>query len=173
MSKNMTLLSQDEIDTLVGFINDKRSSVGVDVLTQDNIDKMVKILKCNSFLETADVDASEKLMESSVIAGAEFIMEMDSDTGYVELFAVKEDKVKITPRCFDTGMIVEDTSEWGKAISPLMFDNIASIFNLKYTKATYDNVCKRYAEIIYGDASRTNADVYLPTVGKVSNRMIQ
>ncbi|MDE7051286.1 MAG: hypothetical protein K2O92_00025, partial [Lachnospiraceae bacterium] len=56
-----------------------------------------------------------------------------------------------------------DTEEWGYSISPVFFNRIAKIFNLKYTTETHDKICNIFAKHTYGSESHKIAEIYLPT----------
>ncbi len=87
---------------------------------------------------------------------------LDDVTGYVTLTArnmVTEKTLKITPKLINEN----DTKEWGYSISPVFFNRIAKIFNLKYTTETHDTICNIFAKHTYGSESHKIAEIYLPT----------
>ena len=45
---NFSLLNQQEIDALVGFLNDNRSTIDSDVMNQDSVDKLIRLITGDS-----------------------------------------------------------------------------------------------------------------------------
>ena len=44
-NKSFSLLSQQEIDTLVKFLTEKKKGVGSDVMSQNSIDKLIRLIQ--------------------------------------------------------------------------------------------------------------------------------
>lgn len=159
---NFSLLTQDEIDVLVAFIVEQQNNVEAQVLSQASIDKLVTLVKSNQMngmrlsLEQMPPASADLLKELKLFSDKEQILELVLDEGsdYIQLYAIKEgdaSKYKITPEGFRNRSFMEDSSSWGFCMAPVIFDEVASAFKLKYTKETYDIICKRFAKVNYGD----------------------
>lgn len=159
---NFSLLTQEEIDVLVAFIMEQQKNVGVQVLSQESIDKLITLVKNNQMnrmrldLNQLPPVSTDLLKELELISDTQKFCElqMEEEGNYIQLFAVKAEadkKYKITPEGFRKRSFVEDGSSWGYCIAPVIFDEIASAFKLKYTKETYEKVCKRFACKNFGD----------------------
>ena len=76
----------------------------------------------------------------------------------------------MTPTCLEQVRYVsEDDVQWGYAIPPLTFDKVANLLQVKYTKATFDFICERFAEKLLGDKTCTIPSIYMPS----ANDLIQ
>lgn len=187
MSENMALLSQEEIDTLVSFLTQKR---GIDsgVLDQDSIDKLIYLLKSGTLQKlrfdsrlpkthngngTAILvlDGEDNLGGQQEFCRLEF--EVDPMDEYVHIYCVNrksDTRYEMTPTCLEqVRYISDDTAEWGYTVPPLTFDKVASLLQVKYTKATFDAVCERYAEKMFGDKKHSIPSMYMPS----ANDLIQ
>lgn len=169
---SFSLLNQKEVDALVDFLNDKRNSINSDVMNQKSIDKLITLITGDSdhiILDLFDPFAS---VDPGLLAALDFRMDdndvceltctLDDVTGYVTLTArnmVTEKTLKITPKLINEN----DTEEWGYSISPVFFNRIAKIFNLKYTTETHDTICNIFAKHTYDSESHKIAEIYLPT----------
>lgn len=158
METNFSLLSQEEIDTLIEFLSEKSNFVESEVLSQDSIDKLVALFRnCNkasigSYKGEQEMRALAQVLDSK----SEWILifEEEEQTGYMEIYATNgERKEKITPKGFSNNCFSTDQSSWGYSISPWVFLEIAKTYNVKFTKDTYHQVCERYALKNYGDAN--------------------
>ena len=86
------------------------------------------------------------------------------ENGFMRLYATDgEQKEYISPRGYSCACFVDDNSSWGYAISPIQFVDVAKVFQLKFSKETYENVCKRFAEKNYGDEAYEVDDFFLAT----------
>lgn len=168
---SFALLNQQEIDTLVKFLTDQKNAVDNDVMSQNSIDKLIKLIQTdkerlilNPFLTltTAGATAAEKLKfrkDSSELC--ELCCTINAETNFIELSIRNKDAdttCTLTPSAFDDN----DDSEWGFSISPAHFTQIAFSLSLKYTQATYDFVCATFAKHNYGSEDHKISDFYLP-----------
>ncbi len=173
--QNFALLSQDEIDALVAFLNEKNANVETGVLSQESIDRIVELLSLGKKdkTDTATVfEPIESIVDNSAIKGLELKFMEDMDIDQVQIYVVCGDEtLYITPLCLEYKKIVDDNSSWGLAIEPRRFNQIADIFKLDYTKDTYEAVVKKFATIMYGNENANIASVYLPDTVGVANHM--
>lgn len=165
---NLALLTQKEIDTLVKFLKETSDSVDSEVLSQDSIDKLIHMMRTYSkktignHKELGKVKAMSSVLDASCTWSISY--EENQDDGYIKLYATDgKDKEYITPRGYSCACFVEDDSEWGYAISPVHFVDVAKTFQLKFSKDTYEEICKRFADKNYGDASYDVDDFFLAT----------
>lgn len=168
---SFSLLSQQEIDTLVNFLTEKKNTVDSDVMSQTSIDKLIRLIQTdkerlilNPFLSLsyAATNAAIKLeFRSDASEICELRCNINEETGFLELsiYNTKQDaSYALTPQAFDDA----DTTSWGYAISPSQFNQIAYSLALKYTQATYDFVCSTFAKHNYGSAEQKISEFYLP-----------
>jgi len=169
---SFSLLTQKEVDTLVEFLNDKRNSINSDVMNQQSIDKLITLIRNDSKHIVLDLFDPFASVDPSLLAALDFRIDendacelcfsVDDTTGFVALSArntVTGKLLDITPKLINEN----DTEEWGYSISPVFFNRIAKIFNLKYTTETHDNVCNVFAQHTYGSEDHKIAEIYLPT----------
>lgn len=182
MGENMALLSQEEIDTLLEFLIQQKSKVGMEVMDQDSIDRLISLLHSNAVREikydtlipeakgmdttailVLDEDGIEGQQQNCVLE-----CEVDEQSGYLKIFCCNRKngkKYAVTPKCLEqVRYIKDDTSEWGFAIPPLTFDQIAALTKIKYTKKTLDQVCRIYSSKIFGNADKKVPNLYMPSV---------
>lgn len=175
MNKNkntsFSLLNQQEIDTLVKFLTEKKNTVDSDVMNQNSIDKLIHLIKTdkehltlNPFLSLsyAGMDIAYKLQfrtdESEI---CELKCSIDELTNFMEL-SIYNTKTE-TSFSLSTDMFDEnDTSGWGTAISPSLFCQVAYALSLKFSQDTYDFICNAFAKQNYGSAEHKISEVYLP-----------
>lgn len=177
--KNMVLLSQEEIDTLIQFLTVKKDSVDSGVLNQESIDKLILLiknadladLKLKTLLsitanrEEKAIDLEKLHAVDELVKKRELIFKLNDTTGYVELYAAdskSDQEIAITPNNLNDLSISEDSSRWGYAIAPATFQHVARIFKLKYTMETYTAICERFALKIYGDMNSEIPAIFLP-----------
>ena len=80
--------------------------------------------------------------------------------------------VYLTPKCMEQMRYISgDDSEWGRAMVPLTFDQIAVLFSVKYSKATFDKITKIFTERMYGEAETNISDIYMPTAYNLIRHM--
>lgn len=153
---NFSLLSQEEIDTLIAFLTEQADGFGTEVLSQDSIDKLIAMMKGYGKNIAGNHRALETVRAVSGVLGSgigwTLVFEENSTNGYMEIFATNgTKKEKITPKGYSCGCFVGDNSVWGYAISPVQFVEIAKIYGLKFSKSVYADVCQRFAEKNFGD----------------------
>ena len=168
---SFSLLNQKEVDALVDFLNDKRNSINSDVMNQNSIDKLITLITGDSnhiILDLFDPFASG---DPSLLAALDFRIDekdvcelccsVDDSSGFISLSArntITGKILSITPKLINEN----DTDEWGYSISPVFFNRIAKIFNLKYTTETHDTICNIFAKHTYGSENHKIAEIYLP-----------
>lgn len=180
MSENMALLSQKEIDTLVEFLTKER---GVDsgVLDQDSIDKLLSLLKSGTLQKLQFdsklpktkggskaailvLDGENNLGGQQEFCRLEF--DIDPETDYIHIYCNNYNnnvKYEMTPTCLEqVRYISDDTAEWGYLIPPLTFDKVASLLQVKYTNTTFNLLCERFAEKMFGDKFYNIPSIYMP-----------
>ena len=170
-NKSFSLLSQEEIDTLVKFLTDKKNTVGSDVLSQASIDKLIQLIKTDKGRLALDMPFVSGSLEATLLnklrfrSKAEEICELrcsvNAESNFIELSiynTATNQTLSLTPKMFDA----EDTEDWGYAITPYYFNHIAQSLSLKYTQATHDFVCSTFAKTNFGSADHKIPEMYLP-----------
>lgn len=180
MAENRALLSQDEIDALVSFLTMKES-VGNEVLDQQSIDRLVKVL---SEQKNETEDAKEKeagrflgnavlSVETDIAVQREQCMllyEKDAqDMAHILCVnRITGVRYEITPECLQQASLVESSEEsWGRAVVPVLFDLAAMQLQVKYTAEVFSKVCGDYARIVFGNETAQLPNIYLPTAARV------
>lgn len=167
---NFSLLSQEEIDTLIEFLTDKSNCIDSEVLNQESIDKLIAMMRVygkkpagnRSVLET--VRADQSVLNGAYNWTLEF--EEEDSTKHMRIYATNGDvKEYITPRGYSCTCFVDDDSSWGFCISPVQFVEIAKDYNLKLSKSVYADVCERFAIKNYG-SSAYDIDEFFLASGK-------
>ncbi len=180
---NKALLSQAEIDTLIRFLTSHNESVEDSILSQESIDKVIKLLNekdihtgkykfttaskksADDLFVLIDVDLKGYILDSTV----------DENTHFIKLSAYNEKinkRVPITPTAVQYLHLVEDTSSWGFCIEPILFNNIARIFHIQYYQKTYDFICHTFAQHHFGDKNVPIPYIYLPNSENLIDTMI-
>lgn len=178
MYDNMALLSQEEIDTLLQFLFDQKKDVTGEVMDQASIDKLISILRADQKRSIHfDSQLTRLASKSSAIIKLELpnglaqsslslSFEVYGD-GYLKAAAVSSDggaSYAITPNCFDKfRYIANDKSEWGRFLPPVTFDSIAGLLNIKYTKDTFDKVCRTFAKNMCNNEESQVPAVFMPS----------
>lgn len=187
MNKNtFTLLTQQEIDTLVKFLVDKKNIFSNEVLNQDSIDKLISLIRGTSEnklrLDRSKIEAlsGENLLISTGFCTAgqlcELKVNINSDTNFVELVACNRENGKsvlVTPEHFMMHDLEPSESSWGLCITPIFFDEVATIFGFKYTKETYDFVCDLYSERHFGKKGLEIPKLFLPDAYQMVDNIIE
>lgn len=180
MDKNKVLLSQNEIDVLIKFLRSKQE-VNAEVLEQESVDKLLNLLSGDESQKLYFDSILPKIKEGSgtailVLDGVENLNEqqsfckleckVDESTAYLHILCVNTksgNNYDMTPTCLEQVKYVSgDTSEWGFTVPPLTFDKVAALLQVKYTKATFDFVCEKYAEVMFGDKNHSIPFMYMP-----------
>lgn len=182
MNDNMALMSQTEIDVLVNFLTAQKEKVTNEVMDQESIDRLIKLLRTDMVRDVKfDTNVPEsKREDSSALLLIDAIGDLKKQqkncqlqyriaerTGYVEIICHDKRSGKdyaITPKCMEqVRYIRDDDSQWGYAVPPTTFDKISALLSVKYTKETFDMVCNDFAEKMYGSKDIQIADIYMPT----------
>ena len=169
---SFALLNQQEIDTLVKFLTDQKNAVDNDVMSQNSIDKLIKLIQTdkdrlilNPFLTltSAGKTAADKLkFRANPTELCELRYSVNEENHFVELSiynTVTDTTYPLTPNAFDDN----DDSEWGLSISPAHFSQIALSLSVKFTQNTYDTVCAAFSKHNYGMEGHRISDFYLPS----------
>ena len=168
---NFSLLNQEEIDTLVRFLTEKKNTVDSDIMSQTSIDKLIKLIQTDrehlvlhSFNAKENVDLTF-LQNIHFRTSKEELCELrfstNSDTNYIELFIDNKDTgvtTQLSPKLFNA----EDSDEWGYTIPPALFSQIATTLSLKFTQDTYDSICSIFAKHNFGSVNQKIPEIYLP-----------
>lgn len=168
---NLSLLSQNEIDTLVNFLLDKKNFVDSSVLSQSSIDKLIELIRYDSNRRKREMFSSLPELDGSLADAVtvrqstdelcELFCEVDEGNGFQKIMVrntVNGQEMQVTPATISS----DDDENWGKCVSPATFCKIARALDVKYTAETYDAVCMRFAECIFGDAEHKIPFLYLP-----------
>lgn len=170
LNQSYSLLTQDEIDTLVSFLIDKKNAVDSDVMNQQSIDKLIYLIthdrrQLMSMLDPLSCIDSEYLTKKNFRQNEQEVCELRIATdqeGYLQLTAynlTSQQTMEITPAV----MSDNDTEDWGRCLSPVTFNRLAKNLGLKYTPDTYEQVCNQFAKINYGDETHSIPVLHLPT----------
>lgn len=189
MSDNFTLLSQNEIDTLLDFLVKQKEKFGNEVMDQASIDRLISLLhtdgeneiKFDEVVPETKNDANALLVIGDFGSIAEqqgkCVLDCirDEKTGYMRIVCRNNENGKeysITPNCMEQLRYVNgDSSEWGYAVPPLTFDKIAVLLSVKYTKKAFDEVSRSFAKCMYGDEEASIAELYMPTAQQLVKHM--
>lgn len=184
--KSFTLLTQQEIDTLVNFLVDKKDDFTNEVMSQDSIDKLISIIRGNVRNKfRLDISQAELLYGEKLLVSLEFctegqecelMAEKNSENQYLELTAVNKETgraLKVTPENFVKHNLEPSSATWGKAIFPAAFNEVAEVFGLRYTKDTYNFICDIFSEVNYGEKGIEVPEVFLPDADQLVDNMIE
>lgn len=170
-NQSYSLLTQEEIDVLVTFLNAKKSSLNSDVLNQTSVDKLIYLITNDRQQIVKDLfdplaNVNSALLETlnfkkNTDELCELRCELAEDTGMLKLIifnTVTEKMMEITPKMLDES----DIAEWGNCISPAMFNRIARALSLKYTTETHNKICALFAKATFGDETHTIPNLHMP-----------
>jgi hypothetical protein len=170
-NKSFSLLNQEEIDTLVKFLTEKKNAVDSDVMSQTSIDKLITLIQTDNERLALSSSLSFDSLNATLLERLHFrntleeVCELrcvaNAETGFLELAIVNletEQTLVLTPKMFDE----EDTEDWGFCLTPSYFNHIAQSLSLKYTQKTHDFVCSTFAKINYGSSEHKISDLFLP-----------
>lgn len=177
---NFSLLNQQEIDTLVDFLSKSRESVNSDVLNQESIDKLIRLIRYDD-LSNVRLDELEAMHFQMDILGdlgvrddasqpCELTFSIDPATQFMSLTVtnmVTGKTYDISPASLDRMEMFSGVSSWGYCIPPLSFNKIARIFQCKYSRQTYEDVCALFAERIFGSREARLPSLYYPTTNQL------
>lgn len=172
-NKNMSfsLLSQEEIDTLIRFLTDKKNTVNNDIMSQESIDKLIRLiatdgehLVLNPFVSLGNINPTF-LENINFRKNADELCELrysvNSENNYLELFVDNKESgetLQITPRSFNDN----DSEYWGYAITPARFVQTAYALSVNFSQDTYDSIYQLYAKINFGAENYNLPEIYLP-----------
>ena len=176
MNESKTLLTQNEIDTLISFLQSRNETPIGSVLDQGSIDKLVEIIKFNNnngifFEKEMSLDFSDESFVS-ITDDQGKIIDPDScaitfskaDNGFVNIFCSEEATGKLiplSPSCLSQKKFVKDDEKWGLTVSPHILISLSKLFNVKCDADTLSKAEKDFAKLVYGDENATIADYYL------------
>ncbi len=184
MADNKTLLSQGEIDALVAFLTNSEAAPIGTVLDQSSIDKLIELVKYNNkrglFIGEGGNGAGS---ENAVVLDKgldleeqkkdyELICRKDAKD-YIEVLCVSKNggkTYKLTPSCLlQYKRVEDDETEWGHAISPLHFNDLALLFGIEYSSETFRFVCNNFAKVMYGYEDAEISTLYFPPEDEKTN----
>lgn len=182
---SFSLLNQQEIDALVDFLSKSKEDVNSDVLNQDSVDKLIRLISHDD-LSTVRLDELESMhFEMDILKDlgvrddasqlCELTFSIDPETQFVILTATNTINGKtynITPACLDRLEMFSGVSSWGYCIPPLSFNKIARIFQCKYSRQTYEDICALFASKTYGSASAHLPSLYYPTTNQLLSSLL-
>ena len=191
MSENMALLSQNEIDALVKFLLEKQNIKSGVVLDQGSIDRLVNVLQDKTFIqkmgvaeEPMQITTPKKVAQLLLLEGEqdfavqqtnyELLFECNAD-GMIQVVCQSRLSAKrhiITPACVEQSRYSEEESTWGKTISPMVFDMISGMLQIRYSKETFLRVCDRFAEVVYGNKNAEIPAFYMPNGASLMQHML-
>lgn len=156
-----SLLTQSEIDSLVEYLKGKDANIDSVVLDQESIDKLIRLMQTyrGNTLEGKGVRSISEVL----VGNKTWILEtcIDEASGFVELYATNGEKKEIiTPGCFANGCFMDDDTRWGFSIAPAVLCNVASLYGVRFTKETYEQVMKQFAKVNYGAADYPIPEYY-------------
>ena len=184
---NLSLLTQNEVDTLVNFLVDKKNNMNSNVLNQESIDKLIGLIRKNelnklnlnaeeSSTDLASSNLSKLNIQDNPNQLCELRFQINDQSGYLEFYATNTVTGKeqiITPTIYDKATVIKDNTEWGYAVAPFVLDRISVLFNLKYSRKTYDDLCKLYALKNYGMEDKVLYNIFIPESEQLENHIIQ
>lgn len=174
---SFSLLTQKEIDALMNFLSSKDKCITRDVLSQSSIDKLIRLISSNDIhkVELAALDdldvrpafdpLKDLQLREDVSEVCELCVALDKDTDFIRLYAKNIETGKeypITPATLDRTELVSGTTCWGTSIAPVLFDKIARIFQLKYSRQTYNQVYSRYLVKNFDGSTKKIPSLYCP-----------
>ena len=182
---NLTLLTQKEIDALVDFLSN-HDFVSDEVLNQNSVDKLIHLVKHNDINRVhlddiglkvpAEYDILQELhIREDASEVCELLCSVDEATQFLILTAkntVTGKELVITPSVLDRRELVGTASHWGYSITPILFDKIARIFTLKYSRATYGTIYNIFAEKNFGSADQNVPSFYCPTSHQLLDNLL-
>ncbi|MDK2808065.1 MAG: hypothetical protein PWP24_799 [Clostridiales bacterium] len=184
---SFSLLNQKEIDTLISFLSEKEAGVTREVLSQDSIDKLIHLIS-DSDINKIRLDALDSLelkptydilkelhirTEDSELCELQFYV--DADTQFVNLTAINtitKQQYTITPATLDRAELINASSSWGYSIAPILFDKVARIFHLKYSRQTYEEVCMLFMDKNFGQKEQRVPSFYSPSTYQLLENLL-
>ncbi len=166
---SFSLLNQQEIDSLIRFLTEKKNTVDSDVMSQNSIDKLITLIQTDRDRITLSTLLTYGNINNAVLKDfrtedqepCQLQFGLDSDTRFAQLTILNPSTGKtmpLTPCQLDQN----DTEEWGLSIPPSVFIHIALGLELKFSQATYDAVCDAYAANTFGSSDHKIPEIMLP-----------
>jgi len=172
--KNMALLSQSEIDTLIAFLNreKEKSVVESEVLSQASIDKLIELIQSNHGSQREELKFQMELAGDALA-----LFYATQDTTYqrglnyeliiktgeqVELYAKNPEsgvQIELLPEHLQELTFTGESCGWGICLMPAVFRQVAEKMHLVYGEDTWEQVQKSFACTMYG-----REDVKIPTI---------
>ena len=164
--QNMALLSQSEIDTLIEFLNREREKTVVDsqVLNQESIDKLIRLIHNHrEFVDNIGVSVPGQeegrlrsfydlyKLDYTKSDGYELQMSLN-EKNQAELYLEtgKGIRLPIVPEQLDDPLFQGTSAGWGVCVMPVVFAQTARTFEISYSAEMMEQVCRRYALMMYG-----------------------
>ena len=172
--KNMALLSQSEIDTLIAFLNREKEKTVVEseVLSQESIDKLIDLIQNNQGIRSEELQ-----LRMGLVGDALAFFYATQDATYqrglkYELTVELGDVVKLYAKNPQSGAQIEllpeylqeltfagESCGWGICLMPVVFRQVADKMELVYGADTWEQVQKHFAKNMYG-----KEDVNIPAI---------
>lgn len=185
MNENMTLLSQEEIDTLVKFLMEKKQEVHNEVLNQGSIDRLIHLI-CTTHINgvrtgvTVGANAEQNRIKTAmeIRDNESQVCELTVnvlENGFLDILIVNRDTgavYKVTPIGASEITISDDDSQWGLCISPFTFVDISDAYGAKFSEETYNKVCSLYAKVKFNDENYRIPDFFLPDEGSIAQVLL-
>ncbi|MBD5089581.1 MAG: hypothetical protein HDT30_12385 [Clostridiales bacterium] len=171
---NFSLLSQEEIDSLVSYLKGNTKTVESKVLNQESIDKLIMMMQTFRGITTEkkNVRAIKTVLSGDKTWELQILV--NENTNYIELYATEGSRQeKITPESFLNGCFLDDDSQWGFSISPTIFCNVASLYGIRFTKETYEQVVRQFAKVNYGTSDYSVPAFYLADSKVLSMNLLE
>jgi len=174
--KNMALLSQSEIDTLIEFLSEQKNEVNIngDTLSQSSINKLIKLIRSTPAINKGVIlnKAALEKDAASFFANAS-AKEMDSyeltfkyeENGQINLVACNvytDAVINVSPDYISGHPEGTTQSSWGICVLPSAFDHIAKKLGISYSKETFSQLKRLFAKKMYGNENAAIPDIYLP-----------
>ena len=169
---NMSLLSQNEIDALITFLNNNKESYSLsgDTLSQASINKLIDLVKSipsldkNVLLNTSAINASSFFTDKKNTRGYNLNFKTD-ENGQIHVFAYNaetKDMIAILPKMLTAGYVENLPDTWGICMSPNTFHRISELLDLDYSEETFKEVITLFTEKMYGSTEVILPAFYLP-----------
>ncbi len=171
-NEDFTLLSQEEIDTLVTFLTANNASISGDVLNQESVDKLIALIrnglpgKQKNLFDFPDIGITDTLSAMGFRNDSKEVCTLtavkDAD-GFLVLTITNTASGKTMPLTPKTADYSQTDTNWGFSMAPVMFSKLARTYGVNFSQETYDFICRDYAEHNYGSRDAEISSVYLPT----------
>ncbi len=171
-NEDFTLLSQNEIDTLVAFLTANNPTISGDVLNQESVDKLIALIrnglpgKQKSLFDYPDIGITDTLSamgfrnDSKEVCTLTVAKDADGFLALTITNTVNGETMPLTPEIADHS---QTDTNWGFSMPPVMFSRLARTYGVRFTQETYDFICHDFAERNYGSKDAAIPSVYLPT----------